>query len=334
MGTNKDLSAAKKAKNDEFYTQLADIENELKHYKKHFKGKTVLCNCDDPLESNFVKYFSLNFEHLGLKKLIATHYKESNLFSQEAPYKLEYTGDKDGDKVPDPAEFVTELLDDGDFRSAECESLLDEADIVVTNPPFSLFREYVDQLMLFEKKFLILGNINAISYKEIFSLVKDNKIWVGHNFNKVLEFVIPDNYKKYYHVDDGGNKVARVPGICWFTNLSHEKRNENLTLYKKYSPKEYPKYDNYDAIEVSKVSDIPMDYKGMMGVPITFLGKHNPEQFEIVWQACGNTRASAPKSVLKELGYQQHEEDRGGCGIVKGKRAYVRIVIRNRKPKK
>ncbi len=331
--SNKNLSAAKKAKKDEFYTQLVDIENEVKLYKAHFKGKTVLCNCDDPLESNFVKYFSLNFEYLGLKKLIATHYKESNLFSKEPPYVLEYTG-KNGNKVPDPGEFVTKLLDDGDFRSPECEGLLEEADIVVTNPPFSQFRDYIAQLMQFKKKFLVMGGMNAITYKEIFPLIKERKIWAGYNFNKVIDFIIPKHYEKYHHMDEEGNKIAKVPGICWYTNLPVKNRSAHIDLYKKYSPEEYPKYDNYNAIESCPVVDIPMDYEGLMGVPISFLGKHNPEQFEIIWQACGNTRASSPKLVLEELGYQKHREDRGGCALIKGKRSYARIIIKNLKPKK
>jgi hypothetical protein len=306
---NGNLHAARKAKNDEFYTQLADIENELKHYKKHFKNKVVLCNCDDPLESNFVKYFILNFEHLGLKKLIATHYKESNLFQQEPPYKLEYTGDKDGDKVPDPEEFVTEMLDDGDFRSPECEDLLEEADIVVTNPPFSLFRDYVGQLMLFEKEFLVLGSINAITYKETFKLIKENKLWLG--FTHPKKFTLPNG------------EVKILGNICWYTNLSRTKRSEKLTLYKKYSPKEYPKYDNYDAINVDRVADIPMDYEGVMGVPITFMDKHNPEQFEVLDLSphfFDMVEQGLPKP--KQLQLSGHKDP------------YVRILVRNRKPQK
>ena len=300
---NGNLHAARRAKNDEFYTQLVDIENELKHYKKHFKGKIVLCNCDDPLGSNFVKYFSLNFEHLGLKKLIATHYKESNLFQQEPPYKLEYTGDKNGNNIPDLEEFVTEMLDDGDFRSAECEDLLEEADIVVTNPPFSLFREYVAQLMLFEKKFLIIGPLNAIAYKETFKLIRENNLWLGNNHPK--EFILPSGESKPF-----GN-------ICWYTNLSHTKRAEKLTLYKKYSPKEYPKYDNYDVINLDKVADIPMDYEGVMGVPISFMVKYDPEQFEILGIA----------NSARWIGYE--------ClTIIKGRNVYNRILIKNRKPQK
>ena len=300
---NGNLHAARRAKNDEFYTQLVDIENELKHYKKHFKGKIVLCNCDDPLGSNFVKYFSLNFEHLGLKKLIATHYKESNLFQQEPPYKLEYTGDKNGNNIPDLEEFVTEMLDDGDFRSAECEDLLEEADIVVTNPPFSLFREYVAQLMLFEKKFLIIGPLNAITYKKIFPLLKEDKMRMG--FTHPKEFILPSGESKPF----GSTR--------WYTNLSHAKHNEKITLHKKYYKKDFPKYDNYDAINIDKVADIPMDYKGVMGVPISFMDKYDPEQFEILGIA----------NPVRWIGYE--------ClTIIKGRNVYNRILIKNRKPQK
>ena len=317
---NRNLHAAKRAKNDEFYTQLADIENELRHYKKHFEGKVVLCNCDDPLESNFVKYFTLNFEHLGLKKLIATHYKESNLFSKEPPYKLEYTGDKDGNKVPDLEEFVVEMLDDGDFRSPECEELLFEADIVVTNPPFSLFREYVDQLMLFEKEFVILGHLNAIAYKEIFPLLKENRMWLGPSIaSGGREFEVPKDFvdvDKFTGEIRDGRYYQVVMAVRWFTNLSHKKRAEKLTLYKEYSPKEYPKYDNYDAIEVSKVSDIPMNYKGVMGVPINFMDKYNPAQFEIV----GSNRGidQDPNGIY------------GRSSFIKGKETYKRLFINSR----
>lgn len=279
----KNLYNAKQQKKDEFYTQLADIENELKHYKDQFRGKVVFCNCDDPEESNFVKYFSMNFEHLGLKKLIATHYKEANLFTREQPYKLEYTGDKDGNRMPDPDEFMTEMISDGDFRSKECIELLKEADIVVTNPPFSMFREHLRQLEKYDKKFLIIGNTNALTYKEIFKLVKDNKLRTGYtNFNVGMFFIVPDDWEQFHHIDNNGKKIARVSTSCWFTNLEVEKHHENITLYKRYSPEEYPKYENYDAIEVSKVSEIPMDYDGSIGVPITFIDKYNPEQFRIV----------------------------------------------------
>lgn len=255
---NSSLHAAKRAKNDEFYTQLTDIEKELRHYKDHFRGKSVLCNCDDPDWSGFWKYFTLNFEHLGLAKVVATHYAQG-----EPSYKLEYFG------AGKPA-LKTPLVGDGDFRSDECMELLKEADIVVTNPPFSLFREYVGQLVEYEKQFLIIGSQNAITYKEMFRLIRDNKLWLGNT--KPKEFKQPDGSTKTF-----GN-------IGWFTNLHHHRRNEELILFRTYAGNEhlYPKYDNYDAIEVSKVVNIPVDYEGAMGVPITFLDKYNPEQFEIL----------------------------------------------------
>ncbi len=290
---NENLQAARKAKKDEFYTQLADIESELKHYKEHFQGKTVLCNCDDPRVSNFFHYFSYNFERLGLKKLITTCYKNQNrdLFSQndsEQAIYLEYYGDKDGDRVPNPEEIgVKRLKGDGDFRSAECIELLKQADIVVTNPPFSLFREYVAQLIKYEKKFIIIGHQNAITYKEIFALIKQNKLWLGFGFKGGAGHF----YSKYQDTATAGNHregMIRVSGVTWFTNLDIQKRHENLILYKTYNPNDYPKYDNYDAINVDKTADIPMDYDGAMGVPITFLDKYNPEQFEIIRFRKGN----------------------------------------------
>lgn len=290
---NENLQAARKAKKDEFYTQLADIESELKHYKEHFQGKTVLCNCDDPRVSKFFHYFSYNFERLGLKKLITTCYKNQNrdLFSQndsEQAIYLEYYGDKDGDRVPNPEEIgVKRLKGDGDFRSAECIELLKQADIVVTNPPFSLFREYVAQLIKYEKKFIIIGHQNAITYKEIFALIKQNKLWLGFGFKGGAGHF----YSKYQDTATAGNHregMIRVSGVTWFTNLDIQKRHENLILYKNYNPDEYPKYDNYDAINVDKTADIPMDYDGAMGVPITFLDKYNPEQFEIIRFRKGN----------------------------------------------
>ncbi|MGO1230550.1 adenine-specific methyltransferase EcoRI family protein [Glutamicibacter arilaitensis] len=290
MAKNSSLSAAKAAKEDEFYTQLSDIENEMRHYKKHFKGKVVYLNCDDPRVSNFFHYFSYNFEKLQLKKLIATCYKsqEMDLFSQndaeEAIY-LEYNGDKNGNMVPDPKEIgIKPLKGDGDFRSAESIELLKQADIVVTNPPFSLFREYVAQLIEHDKKFLIVGSQNAITYKEIFPLIKDNKLWLGHN-NGDMKFKVPDHYEPRatrFWIDDEGQKWRSLGNAAWFTNLDISKRHEDLVLYKTYNQEAYPSYDNYDGIEVSKTVDIPSDYDGMMGVPLTFLDKHNPDQFEIV----------------------------------------------------
>ena len=284
---NGNLHTAKREKNDEFYTQLADIENELKHYTEHFRGKVVYCNCDDPRVSNFFHYFSYNFERLGLKKLITTCYKnqERDLFSQndsEHAIYLEYNGDKNGDNIPNPEEIgIHHLKGDGDFRSKESIELLKQADIVVTNPPFSLFREYIAQLIEYNKKFIVVGHQNAITYKEIFSLIAQNKIWLGYGFKGGAGHF----YSKYEDTATAGDHregMIRVSGVHWFTNLEHNKRHEEIILYKKYNEEEYPKYDNYDAINIDKVANIPADYDGYMGVPITFLDKYNPEQFEIV----------------------------------------------------
>lgn len=289
---NKNLSRAKAAKKDEFYTQLEDINNELLHYTKQFSGKTVLCNCDDPRVSNFFTYFAYNFKFLGLKKLITTCYKNQNmdLFSQnkcESAVYLEYMGDKNGNSIPDAEEIgVKPLKGDGDFRSKECIELLKEADIVVTNPPFSLFREYVAQLMEYDKKFLIIGNLNAVTYKEIYPLIENNKMWMGASIHSGdRKFWVPDDYELKAAgcgIDETGRKYIRVKGVRWFTNLDYKERHNNLILYKNYLPESYPQYDNFNAINVDKTSDIPCDYDGVMGVPITFLDKYNPEQFEIV----------------------------------------------------
>ena len=286
---NKSLRAAKATKQDEFYTQLSDIEKELRHYTRHFKGKIVLCNCDDPRVSNFFHFFSYNFEKLGLKKLIATCYKNQNpdLFSKNDSQKaifLEYTGNKKGSNVPNLDETdIKYLRGDGDFRSSECIELLKRADIVVTNPPFSLFREYISQLVTMEKKFLVIGNLNAISYKEIFRFIKGNKVWLG--YEHPVAFAVPDHYEMRTvrsWRDENGTNWRSLGNACWFTNLDIAKRHEDLILYKEYRPKDNPKYDNYDAIEVSKYADIPSDYTGIMGVPVTFLEHHNPKQFEIL----------------------------------------------------
>lgn len=285
---NKDFSKAKREKRDEFYTQLSDIENELKHYKEHFKDKVVLCNCDDPRVSNFFKYFALNFEYLGLKKLITTCYKNQNmdLFSQnnaERAIYLEYYGDKNGNHMPDADEIGIKLLNgDGDFRSKECIELLKEADIVVTNPPFSLLGEYLDQLMKYNKKFLIIARQTAIQYSDIFPYFVNNKIWLGYGFKGGAAYFINEHYEDYASAGEHKKGMIRISGVVWFTNLEIKKRNERLILYKHYSKEEYPKYDNFDAINIDKTADIPIDYPGIMGVPITFMDKFNPEQFEIV----------------------------------------------------
>jgi len=289
---NRSLVAAKMTKQDEFYTQLSDIEKELRHYTKHFRNKTVLCNCDDPKVSNFFHYFSHNFEKLKLKKLITTCYKncDADLFSKHTAERgiyLEYDGDKNNNRVPDPDEIgIHKLEGDGDFRSEECIKLLKQADIVVTNPPFSLFRDYVEQLVNYKKQFLIIGNINAVTYKYVFDLIKNNRIWLGASIHSGdREFGVPDHYPLNAagtRVDKDGNKFIRVKGVRWFTNLEYGERHEDLPLYATYTQEKYPTYDNYDAIDVSKTKDIPMDYGGAMGVPITFLDKYNPDQFEIL----------------------------------------------------
>jgi len=284
------FSRAKTNKEDEFYTQREDVERELKHYRKHFKGKVVYLNCDDPRVSAFFHFFSYNFEKLGLKKLIATGYKnqERDLFSEHDNQRaifLEYEGDKDGDRIPGDDEIKVNFLEgDGDFRSAESIELLKQADIVVTNPPFSLFREYVRQLIEYDKKFIILGNQNAITYKEIFPLIMNEKMWLGA-ISGDMSFRVPGHYTPRatrFWVDEAGQKWRSFGNMCWFTNLDYRKRHEDLILYKNYNPDEYPEYVNFNAIEVGKIADIPKDYRDVMGITIGFLAKHNPEQFEIV----------------------------------------------------
>ena len=324
MAGNKSLHAANRAKQDEFYTQLPDIEKELKHYRKHFRGKTVYCNCDDPTISNFFLYFELNFAKLGHKKLITTCYKnrQTEMFSKhdmETAAGVEYVGNG-------TERTVFQLKEDGDFRSRECIELLKQADIVVTNPPFSLFREYIAQLVEYDKKFVVIGSMNAITYKEIFPLIKNGRLWLGHGpAGKDMLFDVPEDYatelvrnKKEgsaYRLVDGVIK-GRLGNAVWFTNLDYKKRHEDLILYKKYSPDEYPKYDNYDAINVDKTADIPVDYAGEMGVPITFLDKHNPSQFEII---------GMDRPLITELTGKQSRFK------IKGKEIFARIVIRNRR---
>ena len=286
--SNKNLKQAKKNQKDEFYTQLPDIERELKHYQNHFKDKVVYCNCDDPRVSNFFHYFSYNFEFLKFKKLITTCYKNQDvdLFSSnnsERAIYLEYEGKKNQNRIPDREEIeVRHLQGDGDFRSEECIELLKQSDIVVTNPPFSLFREYVAQLIEYEKKFIIIGHQNAITYKEIFKLIKHNQIWLGYGFKGGASHFINPHYKDYATSGDHREGMIRVSGVTWFTNLDIRKKHEDLIIYKTYTPEEYPTYDNYNAINVDKTKDIPMDYAGAMGVPITFLDKYNPDQFKII----------------------------------------------------
>jgi len=323
---NRNLHQAKNAKKDEFYTQLTDIENELKHYRHHFKDKVVYCNCDDPRMSNFFHYFSYNFEDLGLKKLITTCYQNQNrdLFSQhdcEQAIYLEYQGDTNQNRTPDVDEIgVQYLKGDGDFRSAESIELLKQADIVVTNPPFSLFRDYVAQLIEYNKKFVIIGAYNAITYKEIFPLIKENKMWLGYGFRSGNAYFKTPYYKEFakgvYNEETG---LVKFRNVTWYTNLDIAKRHEDLILYKTYTPEEYPKYDNYDAINVNKTKEIPMDYPGAMGVPITFLDKYNPEQFEILGCSYSYGR---PKGWDTSINMS---------GTINGKSIYKRLLIKNKR---
>ncbi len=344
--SNENLKKAKRQKKDEFYTQLSDIENELRHYTEHLFGKVVYCNCDDPRVSNFFHYFSYNFERLGLKRLVAACYRnqERDMFSRhdsERAIWLEYKGNAQGGRVPDVRDIgIREFTGDGDFRSAECIELLKQADIVVTNPPFSLFREYVAQLIEYDKNFLIIGNQNAITYKEIFPLIKRKRMWLGYGFKGGATHFIAPNYEDYAAAGDHREGMVRVSGVVWFTNLDHKKRHEDLILYKRYSPEEYPTYDNYDAINVDKTADIPIDWNGAMGVPITFLDKHNPEQFEII----GIGIAGLGKSIGVRPFTPEHKRFRREVqkrGAVDGdlymiengevKVPYRRIIIRNKR---
>ena len=321
MAANANLHKAKNAKNDEFYTQLTDVAKELMHYKHHFKDKIVFCNCDDPTWSAFWKYFHLNFEALGLKKLISTHYDKT-----EPTYKMEYTGGDDNDIE---VGVKTPLEGNGDFRNQECLDLLDEADIVVTNPPFSLFREYVACLMEHKKKFIIWGNNNAITYKEFFPLLKDNEVWLGYIVNQTCIFRLSDDYDKWdekitSEMNDG-HKYGKCPAISVFTNLDIQKRHEKLILWKNYTSEEYPCFDELpDVINVNKVDQIPADYDGLMGVPITFLDKYNPEQFEII-------DALNRYTILDYWGINDDVKSRHShCCNINGKSTYYRIVIKRK----
>ncbi len=353
MSDNKNLREAKKAKKDEFYTQLVDIELELKHYKEFLKNKIVFCNCDDPYESNFFKYFAINFNHLGLKKLIATCYDTSPVsYTQlsffgvnenktypnknRRAYRIEINEvpDMNNDGAIDLSDVKLLLLNkkntlvhlngDGDFRSEECIEFLKQADIVVTNPPFSLFREYVAQLFEYDKKFIILGNVNAITYKEIFKLIKDNKIWLGQSIHSGdREFRVPDSYpitSNSYRVDENGVKYIRVKGVRWWTNIDYKERHEDLVLYKKYNKKEFPNYDNYNAINVDKTCDIPMDYNGYIGVPITFLDKYNPDQFELF----GIMNTGEQNTGIR------YPNTPHGRPLINGVEKYLRLIIRRK----
>ncbi len=339
---NTGLNKAARAKKDEFYTQLVDIEKELKHYKEQFRGKVVYCNCDDPFESNFFKYFAASFNALGLKKLVTTSYIKSPiaggqlpLFDIEGlkpegkePFKIEINEVKDYDKdgavglsdvewlLRHEANVATPLSGDGDFRSNECIELLKTADIVVTNPPFSLFREYVAQLIRYNSRFLILGDQNALTYKETFGYIKDNKMWLGYDNGGTKWFQVPDDYEIQTQSRikvENGIKYFSMGRILWFTNLDTTKRHEDLVMYKQYSPEEFPFYDDYNIINVNKVSDIPMDYSDIMGVPITFVDKYNPEQFEILGIA----------NSARWIGQECYT-------IIQGKKIYNRILIKRK----
>lgn len=363
MRKNTELNRAGVAKKDEFYTQLSDIEAELQFYKDSFKDKIVLCNCDDPFESNFFKYFVLHFNELEIKKLIATCYQYSPLSDRKrsidrllVPCRAErkdaykavvtFVDDslvqRNNTFIPEDLFSLTgnsiEFLNgDGDFRSRECISLLDYSDIVVTNPPFSLFRDFIGTLISKEKKFLIIGNINAATYKEVFPLIRDNKIWLGASIHSGdRKFYVPHAYPlnaANCGYDDDGKRYIRVKGVRWYTNLDMPQRHQGIKLSKTYNPKDYPSFDNYNAINVSRTANIPCDYPGIMGVPITFLDKYDPDQFDILMLANGNVRANSNPETLKLVGYERHENDRGGVGIINGKRSYARILVRNKHPK-
>lgn len=379
----RNLNAAAKAKKDEFYTQLTDIEKEMRYYRKHFRGKTILCNCDDPFESNFFKYFVLNFNRLGLTKLIATCYSTSPIMGSQLQYHFDKHGqmsfsfgdtssddgikhpykavvkqvyDKTGDGGVDMLDVVelfksgenelSELSGDGDFRSLECLSLLDEADIVVTNPPFSLFREYIATLMEHRKKFIIIGNVNAITYKEFFPLLKENKVWIGASIHSGdRKFYVPDDYPLSAAgcgIDEEGRRFIRVKGVRWYTNLDIKQRHEELILVKKYTPDAYPRFENYDAINVDKTVDIPCDFDGVMGVPITFMDKYSPDQFDIIGLGIANLGLSIGVQPYKpeHKAYRKEVQKRGavdgdlymldenGNPVV----PYARVLIRNKHP--
>ncbi|MBQ7873481.1 MAG: adenine-specific methyltransferase EcoRI family protein [Clostridia bacterium] len=342
MAKNQNLHDAMAAKNDEFYTRREDIDNELRHYKHYFKDKIVLCNCDDPYESNFFKYFASNFNYLGLKKLICTCYDSSpvagqqlELFPERNPYKIEITevSDENGDGAVDLSDVeyllknkknVLKRLKSGDFRSDECIEILKECDVVVTNPPFSLFREFVAQITNYKKDFVIIGNTNALTYKEIFKLFQADRIRTGYtNFNVGMYFYVPEAVEKYHKIENG-RKMVRVSTSCWFTSLPVKKHTEDLILYQKYSPDIYQKYDNYDAININTYTDIPYDYEGEMGVPVTFLDKYNPDQFEIL----GMAASAGYKKEIVGIDFLGHKDARP---LINGKNTYARVFIRKKR---
>lgn len=350
---NATLNHAFIVKKDEFYTQYEDVAREMMKHREQLKGKTILCNCDDPFESAFFRFFVLNFDKLGLTGLTSTCYAGSPIAGREYPlegvtgaYKAVVTEVPDEHLVrPDGSldleplftmkgNSLEHLAGDGDFRSDECVTLLKKADIVVTNPPFSLFREYISLLVRHERDFIILGNMNAATYKEVFPLFCHNKVWYGESIRSGdRKFYVPDSYPLNAAgcgIDEGGRRFIRVKGVRWFTNLDTSRRHEPIELTCRYTPEEYPRYENYDAIDVGRTQNIPVDYDGIMGVPITFLDKYSPDQFDIVMLANGNARSNVSSKILKEAGYRPHSEDRGGVGIINGRRVYARILIRRK----
>lgn len=314
---NSNLNKAGIAKEDEFYTKITDIEKELRHYRDYLRDKVVFCNCDDPETSNFWLYFRLNFYELGLKKLISTHFE-----ADKPSYKLEIVSTDKDSQLGLPEYIKTPLTQNGDFRSPECIEILKEADVVITNPPFSLFREYVAQLIEYNKKFIIIGRETAITYKEIFTLLRDGIVWLGYN-NGDMEFLVPDYYepRETRYREENGQKYRSLGNIIWLTNIDIPKRHDDIIVYKSYSPEEYQKYDNYDAININKIADIPADYDGVMGVPITLFHKHNPEQFEIIGLLAGNIKglAGIPSKSGKDGPY------------INGKLKFGRILVRNKR---
>lgn len=348
---NAKLNHAFIVKKDEFYTQYEDVEKEMLNHQKKLKGKTILCNCDDPFESAFFRFFVIHFNRIGLASLMSTSYGGSPMAGREYPLEGETGAYKavvtevpdDGVMRPDgsldleslfgmPGNSLMYLAGDGDFRSEECKALLKEADIVATNPPFSLFREFIELLVNHKKEFIVLGNMNATTTKEIFPLFRDSKVFYGESIRSGdRKFFVPDSYPLNATgcgIDENGRRFIRVTGVRWFTNLKTNRRRKPIELTCRYSPKEYPRYENYNAIEVGRTQNIPIDYDGVMGVPITFLDKYSPDQFEIIMLANGNARTNVPRETLSEVKYRPHPEDRGGVGIINGKRSYARVLIR------
>ena len=358
MCNNAKLNAAGKSKMDDFYTLYEDVAAEMRFYRDSFSDKTVLCNCDEPLESNFVLYFLCNFKSLGLKRLIVTSYAGSAigeiLCNGGAPLPIQYVPGgahyASVIDVPDdfeikrdyaalfsmPGNIMSPLEGDGDFRSPECSSLIDEADILTTNPPFSLFRDYLRLTISKDKKFLIIGNINALTCKEVFPLFQKHKLWLGRSIRSGdRKFYVPDTYPldaAGCGFDANGRRYIRVKGVRWFTNMESDKGFDRLSLVNTYNAQDYPMFENYNAINVNRTKSIPRDFSGIMGVPISFLDHYCPEQFDIIMLANGNARTSTDSAVLDKVGYKQHPADKGGVGIINGRRMYARVLVRNRNP--